>query len=204
MMAGTISSGLAMVKTLESWGVDHIYGIPGGSINGIVYALRDEEEAGNIKYIHVRHEEVGALAAVSDGRVTGKIGVAFGSAGPGATHLFQGVYDAKMDKVPTLFIVGQVGHGQMNMDFFQEQDESQLFSDGAYYNRTVVTAESLPHVVDEAIRQAYANHGPAVVVVPNDLAEAQIPADGYYPAAANFRKAEAPAPTDEEVDAALG
>lgn len=203
MMAETISSGLAMVKTLESWGVDHIYGIPGGSINGIVYALRDEEEAGNIKYIHVRHEEVGALAAVSDGRVTGKIGVAFGSAGPGATHLFQGVYDAKMDKVPTLFIVGQVGHGQMNMDFFQEQDESQLFSDGAYYNRTVVTAESLPHVVDEAIRQAYANHGPAVVVVPNDLAEAQIPADGYYSAAANFRKAEAPAPTDEEVDAAL-
>lgn len=175
----------------------------GGSINSLVYALRDEETAGHIRYIHVRHEEVGALAAVSDGRVTGKIGVAFGSAGPGATHLYQGVYDAKMDKVPTLFIVGQVGQAQMNMDFFQEQDEAQLFGDGAVYNRTVMTAESLPHVVDEAVRQAYVNHGPAVAVIPNDLADKEIPADGYYSAAANFRKAEAPAPTDEQVDDAL-
>lgn len=202
-MVETIKSGIAMLKTLESWDVDHIYGIPGGSINSLVYALRDEETAGHIRYIHVRHEEVGALAAVSDGRVTGKIGVAFGSAGPGATHLYQGVYDAKMDKVPTLFIVGQVGQAQMNMDFFQEQDEAQLFGDGAVYNRTVMTAESLPHVVDEAVRQAYVNHGPAVVVIPNDLADKEIPADGYYSAAANFRKAEAPAPTDEQVDDAL-
>ncbi|QEA31553.1 pyruvate oxidase [Secundilactobacillus malefermentans] len=202
-MVETIKSGIAMLKTLESWDVDHIYGIPGGSINSLVYALRDEETAGHIRYIHVRHEEVGALAAVSDGRVTGKIGVAFGSAGPGATHLYQGVYDAKMDKVPTLFIVGQVGQAQMNMDFFQEQDEAQLFGDGAVYNRTVMTAESLPHVVDEAVRQAYVNHEPAVVVIPNDLADKEIPADGYYSAAANFRKAEAPAPTDEQVDDAL-
>ena len=192
-----------MVQTLESWGVDHIYGIPGGSINNVMYALRDEEEAGRIKYIHVRHEEVGSLAAVSDGRVTGKIGVAFGSAGPGATHLFQGAYDAKMDKVPTLFLVGQVGHGQMNMDFFQEQDEDRLFGDAAIYNRTVTTAEQLPHVVDEAIRQAYVNHGPSVVVIPNDLAGVQIPADRYYSAAANFVKAQAPAPSDDDVDAAI-
>ena len=187
-MVETIKSGIAMLKTLESWDVDHIYGIPGGSINSLVYALRDEETAGHIRYIHVRHEEVGALAAVSDGRVTGKIGVAFGSAGPGATHIYQGVYDAKMDKVPTLVIVGQVGQAQMNMDFFQEQDEAQLFGDGAVYNRTVMTAESLPHVVDEAVRQAYVNHGPAVVVIPNDLADKEIPADGYYSAAANFRR----------------
>lgn len=202
-MADTIDSGIAMVKTLESWGVDHIYGLPGGSINNVMYALREEQSKGNIKYIHVRHEEVGGLAAVDDSRVTGKIGVAFGSAGPGATHLFQGAYDAMMDRVPTLFLVGQVPHALMNQDFFQEQDESQLFGDAAVYNRTVTTAESLPKVVDEAIRQAYAKHGPAFVVIPNDLAHEPIPADGYYSSAANFEKAEAPEPKGEKVEEAL-
>lgn len=104
-MADTINSGVAALRTLESWGVDHIYGIPGGTVNNLMYALDAEKD--RIKYVHVRHEEVGALAAVADTKLTGTIGVAFGSAGPGATHLYQGAYDAMADKVPTLFIVGQ-------------------------------------------------------------------------------------------------
>ena len=198
MMAETIKAGVAALRTLESWGVTHIYGIPGGTFNNMMYAL--DEEKSRIKYIHVRHEEVGALAAVADGKLTGHIGVAFGSAGPGATHLFQGAYDAKMDKVPTLFLVGQVEQRFMNADFFQELDEDPMFQDAAVYARTVTTAQSLPHVIDEAIRRAY---GAAIVVIPNDLAAELIPANGYYSAAATHATPILAAGTDEQVDQAL-
>ena len=201
MMAETIKAGVAALQTLESWGVTHIYGIPGGTFNNMMYAL--DEEKSRIKYIHVRHEEVGALAAVADGKLTGRIGVAFGSAGPGATHLFQGAYDAKMDKVPTLFLVGQVEQRFMNADFFQELDEDPMFQDAAVYARTVTTAQSLPHVIDEAIRRAYAAHGAAIVVIPNDLAAELIPANGYYSAAAPHATPIFAAGTDEQVDQAL-
>ncbi|KRK12024.1 pyruvate oxidase [Lacticaseibacillus zeae DSM 20178 = KCTC 3804] len=200
-MAETIKAGIAALRTLESWGVTHLYGIPGGTFNNMMYAL-DEEQA-RIKYIHVRHEEVGAPAAVADGKLTGHIGVAFGSAGPGATHLFQGIYDAKMDKVPTLFLVGQVEQRFMNADFFQELDEDPMFQDGAVYARTVTTARSLPHVIDEAIRRAYAARGAAVVIIPNDLPAEPIPADGYYSAAETHATPVLAAGSDEQVDAAL-
>ena len=73
MMVETIKAGVAALQTLESWGVTHIYGIPGGTFNNMMYALHEEKS--RIKYIHVRHEEVGALAAVADGKLTGRIGV---------------------------------------------------------------------------------------------------------------------------------
>lgn len=79
-MTDTIKSGIAMVKVLEAWDIDHIFGIPGGSINTIMDALHSEQS--NIKYIQVRHEEVGALAAVGETKMSGKIGVAFATAGP--------------------------------------------------------------------------------------------------------------------------
>lgn len=144
-------AGQALVKVLEAWDIDHIYGIPGGSINHTVEGLYLEKE--HINYIQVRHEEVGALAAAADAKFTGKIGVAFGSAGPGATHLFNGLYDAKMDHVPMLAIVGQVPQSTMNTNYFQEMDETPMFSDVAVYNRTATTAEQLPYVINQAIRE---------------------------------------------------
>lgn len=113
----TINAGVAMVKVLESWGVDHIYGIPGGSFNSIMDALYHEKE--KIKYIQVRHEEVGALAAAADAKLTGKVGAVFGSAGPGATHLINGLYDAQMDHVPLVALLGQVASAAMNYNSFQ-------------------------------------------------------------------------------------
>lgn len=86
-MTEKIKSGISMVKVLEDWGVDHVYGIPGGSFNSIMDALHSEQD--KIKFIQVRHEEVGALAAVGDAKISGQIGVAIGTAGPGATHLLQ-------------------------------------------------------------------------------------------------------------------
>lgn len=200
-MTEMINAGVAALRTLESWGVTHIYGIPGGTINNLMYALHAERD--RMRYIHVRHEEVGALAAVADTKLTGHIGVAFGSAGPGATHLYQGAYDAMADKVPALFIVGQNPQALMNQDFFQEFDETPMFKDPGVYARTVTTAASLPHVLDEAIRRAFAMHGPAIVTIPNDLAGQAIPADGYYSSAANFARPVLAAGSPEQVEEAL-
>ncbi|MCI1935430.1 MAG: thiamine pyrophosphate-dependent enzyme [Bifidobacteriaceae bacterium] len=165
-------AGQALVKVLEEWGVDHVYGIPGGSINHTVEGLYLERD--KVKYIQVRHEEVGAIAASADAKYTGKIGVAFGSAGPGATHLFNGLYDAKMDHVPVLALIGQVPTATINTNYFQEMDEVPMFADVSVYNRTVTTAEQIPYVINQAIRAAYRESGVAVVVLPEDLTEAEI------------------------------
>lgn len=102
---------------------------------------------------------MGALAAVGEAKVTGEIGVTFGSAGPGAVHLLNGLYDAQYDHVPVLALVGQVPTSAMNTNYFQELNENPMFADVSVYNRTVMTAEQMPAVVDEAIRQAYAKRG---------------------------------------------
>lgn len=165
-------AGQALVKVLEDWDVDHVYGIPGGSINHTVEGLYLERD--KVKYIQVRHEEVGAIAASADAKFTGKIGVAFGSAGPGATHLFNGLYDAKMDHVPVLALIGQVGQSVMNTNYFQEMDEDPMFADVSVFNRTVTTAEQIPYVINTAIREAYRQSGVAVVVLPEDLTAKEI------------------------------
>ncbi|WP_334331687.1 pyruvate oxidase [Companilactobacillus sp. HBUAS59544] len=165
-------AGQALIKVLEDWGVDHVYGVPGGSINHTVEGLYLEKD--KVKYIQVRHEEVGAIAASADAKFTGKIGVAFGSAGPGATHLFNGLYDAKMDHVPVLALVGQVPTENMNTNYFQEMDEGPMFSDVSVYNRTVTTAEQIPYVINQAIREAYRQKGVAVVILPEDLTTKEI------------------------------
>ena len=199
--AGTIKAGTAMVKVLESWGVKHIYGIPGGSINSTMDALYAERE--RIDYIQVRHEEVGALAASMHAKYTGHIGVCFGSAGPGGTHTLQGLYDAREDHVPVLALIGQFGMAGLNMDTFQEMNENPIYADVAVYNRQVSTAEQLPHVVDEAIRRAYAQHGVAVVQIPVNLGWVDIPEDGWYSAANAYRPYAKPVLDEADIDAAV-
>jgi pyruvate oxidase len=130
-------------------------------------ALYHEREA--VKYVQVRHEEAGALAAAADAKLTGKVGAVFGSAGPGASHLINGLYDAQMDHVPVLALLGQVASTAMNYNAFQELNENPMFADVSVYNRTVMTPESLPHVIDEAIKAAYQQKGVAVVTIPVDF-----------------------------------
>lgn len=194
-----IKSGLAMLNVLESWGIDHIYGIPGGSFNSTMDALY--EKRGTVRYIQVRHEEVGAIAASVDAKLTGKIGVCFGTAGPGATHLFNGLYDAQLDHVPVLALVGQVVTTSMNYDAFQEMNENPMFADVSVYNRTVMTPESLPHVIDEAIRRAYEYKGVSVVTIPVDLATVEIPDLGISSAANH--KVGFPMPEEKDIEEAL-
>ncbi|WP_195317843.1 pyruvate oxidase [Weissella cibaria] len=195
--AEMIPAGIAMVKVLEAWGVDHLYGIPGGSFNSTMDALLAEKD--NIQYIQVRHEEVGAMAAAADAKLTGKIGVAFGSAGPGGTHLLNGLYDAREDHVPVLALIGQFGTSGMNMDTFQEMNENPIYADVSVYNVTAVTAQSLPHLIDEAIRRAYAQHGVAVVQIPVDLPWQDIPAESWYASANSYQQPLLPQPDSDKV-----
>ena len=195
----TINAGIAMLKVMESWGIEHIYGIPGGSFNSIMDALYHEKD--QIKYIQVRHEEVGALAAAADAKLTGKVGAVLGSAGPGATHLINGLYDAQMDHVPVVALLGQVATTAMNYNSFQELNENPIFADVSVYNRTVMTPESLPHVVDEAIKAAYENKGVAIVTIPVDLGFADIEEEKISNAATH--KTGTVLPDEKDVIAAL-
>jgi len=199
-MADTIKSGIAAVRVLEEWGVKHIFGIPGGSINTLMDALLAEKE--KIKYVQVRHEEVGAMAASMHAKFTGHLGVCFGSAGPGGTHLLNGLYDAREDHMPVLAIIGQFSTSGMNMDAFQEMNENPIYADVSVYNRTVMTADQLPHVIDEAIRQAYAKRGVAVVELPVDLGWKDIPVRKFYSSANAHRKYPNPALNLPDLEAA--
>lgn len=194
-----INAATAMINVFEAWGIDHIYGIPGGSFNSTMDALFHERQS--VQYIQVRHEEVGALAAAADAKLTGKIGAVFGSAGPGATHLINGLYDAQMDNVPVVALLGQVASTSMNYNDFQEMNENPMFADVSIYNRTVMSPESLPHVVDEAIKAAYKFSGVAVVTIPVDFGSEEIE-DLDVATAANHKTAVFQ-PADHDLRAAL-
>ncbi|NLS61314.1 pyruvate oxidase [Lactiplantibacillus plantarum] len=190
-----ISGSDAVLKVIQKWGVKHIYGLPGGSFDSTMNAIYNQRET--LKYIQVRHEEAGAIAASADYKLTGKIGVCFGSAGPGAVHLLNGLYDAKEDGIPMLAIVAQVPTKRMNMDFFQAMNEEPIFDDVAVWNRAAMTAESLPMMTDEAIRQAYAHNGVAVLTIPKDFGWTEI--EDNFETNASVHTVNYPAPTAESV-----
>ncbi|MFD1125250.1 pyruvate oxidase [Lentilactobacillus raoultii] len=200
-MVEKISGSDAVLKVLEQWGVNHIYGLPGGSFDSTMNAIHNQKD--KINYIQVRHEEAGAIAASATAKLTGKVGVCFGSAGPGAVHLLNGLYDAKSDGVPVVALVAQVPTSNMNMDFFQAMDEEPIFDDVAVWNRTAMTAQALPRMTDEAIRQAYMKHGVAVLTIPKDLGWAQID-DTYEPNLKSHEETPAyPDPRPEDVEQAV-
>ncbi|WP_099157932.1 pyruvate oxidase [Virgibacillus ndiopensis] len=160
-------TGEILTDLLVQWKVNHIYGMPGDSINELIDDLRKKQE--NIDFIQIRHEEVGALAASSYAKLTGKLGVCLSIAGPGAIHLLNGLYDAKQDSVPVLALVGQVSSSQVGTDAFQEINLETLFDDVAAFNKRAESAEQLPDLLNMAIRTAYAKKGVAVLIVPDDL-----------------------------------
>lgn len=155
-----------------------MYGIPSGTLSGLMNAMGDPEN--KIKFLQVKHEEVGAMAAVMQWKFGGKLGVAVGSGGPGATHLINGLYDAAMDNIPVLAILGSKPVRELNMDSFQELNQNPMYDNIAVYNRRVATAEQLPHLVDDAIRTAIAKRGVAVLEVPADFGFTEIDADSLY------------------------
>ncbi|HEX6922923.1 MAG TPA: pyruvate oxidase, partial [Bacillales bacterium] len=160
-------AGEVMVDLFSEWGIDHIYGLPGDSINNLIESLRKAKD--EIKFVQVRHEEVAALAASAYGKLTGKLGVCLSIAGPGAVHLLNGLYDAKEDGAPVLVLAGQVPTEKIGTDEFQEINLQRMFDDVSVFNETIVSEEQLPSLVNQAIRTAYAEKGVAVLTIPDDI-----------------------------------
>ncbi len=158
---------------LIAWGVDTIFGLPGDGINGFMDALRTRGD--QLRYIHVRHEEVAAMAAVGYAKFTGKLGVCFSTSGPGAVHLINGLLDAKVEQAPVLAITGMTYHDLIGTSYLQDINIDYLMNDVALYNQRIMGPQHVTNVVDYACRTALAQRGPAHIAFPIDYQAA--PAD---------------------------
>jgi pyruvate dehydrogenase (quinone) len=159
-----------LLGRLREWGVDVVFAYPGDGINGILAAWG---RAGDQpQFVQARHEEMAAFEAVGYAKFTGKVGVCVATSGPGAIHLLNGLYDAKLDHVPVVAIVGQTARSAMGGSYQQEVDLLSLFKDVASeYVQVVTVAEQLPNVLDRAIRVALAERAPTAVIIPSDVQE---------------------------------
>ena len=155
-----------LVERLMDWGVDTIFGLPGDGINGLMEALRKRHD--RIRYVHVRHEEVGAMAAVGYAKFTGKLGVCFSTAGPGAIHLANGLLDARLDGAPLLAITGMTYHDLIGTHYLQDFDTDHLYSNLAAYNQRIMGPEHINNVVDLACRTALSQRLPSHIAFPID------------------------------------
>src|SRR5271154_313084 len=157
-----------IVERLHQWGVRRIYGYPGDGINGIFGALQRAE--GKIEFVQVRHEEMAAFMAAAHAKFTGEPGVCIATSGPGASHLVTGLYDARMDHMPVLAIVGQQARASLGGHYQQELDLVSLFKDvaGAFVEQAAVP-EQVRHLVDRAIRIAKGERRVTAIILPNDL-----------------------------------
>ncbi|MFE9656633.1 thiamine pyrophosphate-dependent enzyme [Micromonospora sp. NPDC006431] len=156
----------ALVERLIDWGVDTIFGLPGDGINGLVDALRKTTD--RIRYIHVRHEEVAAMAAVGYAKFTGRLGVCFSTSGPGAAHLLNGLLDARVEQAPLLAITGMSYHDLIGTSYLQDVNTDYLFNDVTVYNQRIMGPAHVVNVVDYAVRTALAERGPAHLAFPID------------------------------------
>ena len=159
-----------LLERLRAWDVTKVFAYPGDGINGILAAWG---RAGNDPtFIQARHEEMAAFEAVGYAKFTGRFGVCMATSGPGAIHLLNGLYDAKLDHVPVVAIVGQTSRSAMGGSYQQEVDLLSLFKDVASeYVQMVTVPEQLPGVLDRAIRVALAERAPTAIIIPSDVQE---------------------------------
>lgn len=157
-----------LVNRLSEWGVKRVFGLPGDGINGIMGAISRAED--KLEFIQVRHEEMAAFMACAHAKFTGEVGVCLATSGPGAIHLLNGLYDAKLDHQPVVAIVGQQKRTALGGSYQQEVDLVSLFKDVAHeYVHIVTTPAQMRHVLDQAIRIARSERTVCCVIVPNDL-----------------------------------
>lgn len=166
-MATTV--GDFLLQRLSAWGVHRVFGYPGDGINGIMGAFGRTDE---IEFIQARHEELAAFMACAHAKFTGEVGVCLATSGPGAIHLLNGLYDAKMDHQPVVAIVGQQKRAALGGDYQQEVDLISLFKDVAHeYVHMATTPEQVRHLVDRAMRIARDQRTVTCIIFPNDVQE---------------------------------
>ncbi len=167
-MAPTVADYL--LERLRSWDVQHVFAYAGDGINGILAAWGRAEN--KPQFVQARHEEMAAFEAVGYAKFTGRVGVCMATSGPGAIHLLNGLYDAKLDHVPVVAIVGQTSRSAMGGSYQQEVDLLSLFKDVASpYVQMVTVPEQLPNVLDRAIRTAIAERAATALIIPSDVQE---------------------------------
>ncbi|GHO60086.1 hypothetical protein KSB_85610 [Ktedonobacter robiniae] len=167
-MAATVSDFL--LERLAAWGVKRIYGYPGDGINGILGGLERHQEL--LEFIQVRHEEMAAFMATAHSKFTDEIGVCLATSGPGAIHLLNGLYDAKMDHRPVVAIVGQAARSAIGGNYQQEVDLLSLFKDVAgEYVYMASSPVQIRHLVDRAMRTAISERCVTCIIIPKDVQE---------------------------------
>ncbi len=166
-MATTV--GTRLIQRLLDWGVDTVFSLPGDGINGIFEAWREQKD--KLRYIQVRHEEAAAFAACGYAKFTGRLGVCMATSGPGGIHLLNGLYDAKCDCQPVLAITGHTFHDLIGTHYQQDVDLDKVYMDVAVYNERIMGPAHVDNVVDEAIKTALAQRGPAHITIPKDIQE---------------------------------
>jgi len=165
-MAETVAD--VLLARLREWGVEQVFGYPGDGINGLLAAWgRAKNEP---QFVQARHEEMAAFEAVGYAKFSGEVGVCVATSGPGAIHLLNGLYDAKLDHVPVVAIVGQTERSAMGGSYQQEVDLLSLFKDVCSdYVQMCTVPQQLPNLIDRAIRIALTEHAPTCIIFPSDV-----------------------------------
>ncbi len=164
----TMTVGDFLVERLSQWGVTRIFGYPGDGINGVFGALSRAQ--GKIEFIQARHEEMAAFMASAHAKFTGELGVCIATSGPGASHLITGLYDARLDHMPVLAIVGQQARTALGSHYQQELDLVSMFKDvaGAFVQQASAPSQ-VRHLLDRAVRTAVGERRVTALILPNDL-----------------------------------
>jgi pyruvate dehydrogenase (quinone) len=165
-MGATVSD--FVLERLAQWGVRRVYGYPGDGINGVVLAFARRDD---LEFVQARHEEMAAFMACGHAKFTGEVGVCLATSGPGAIHLLNGLYDAKLDRQPVLAIVGQQARSALGGAYQQEVDLQTLFQDVGPYVETALEASQVRHLIDRAIRTALVERAPTCLIFPTDVQE---------------------------------
>jgi pyruvate dehydrogenase (quinone) len=161
-----------MLRRLTQWGVKRVYAYPGDGINGLLGAFH--EIGDELDFVQTRHEEIAAFAACAHAKLTGEVGVCMATSGPGAIHLLNGLYDAKLDHQPVVAIVGQQKRMSLGGSYQQEVDLQVLFKDVASeFVQYCMAPEQARHLIDRAMRIAHASRSVTCVIVPDDIQEAE-------------------------------
>jgi pyruvate dehydrogenase (quinone) len=167
-MAPTV--GDYLLSRLRDWGVELVFGYPGDGINGLLAAWGRAND--RPRFVQARHEEMAAFQATGYAKFSGRLGVCAATSGPGAIHLLNGLYDAKLDHVPVVAIVGQTSRSAMGGAYQQEVDLAALFKDVANeYCQTVTVPQQLPAVLDRAVRTALSQRTVSALIIPSDVQE---------------------------------
>ncbi|MBV8913036.1 MAG: thiamine pyrophosphate-requiring protein, partial [Acetobacteraceae bacterium] len=156
-----------VLHRLGEWGLKRIYGYPGDGIGGLDIAI--EKAKDRMEYVQVRHEEMAAFMASAHAKFTGEVGLCYATSGPGAIHLLNGLYDAKMDNAPVVAIIGQTNRMAIGAQYQQELDTTALFKDVAAYVAEGTEPGQVRHLVDRAVRIAQTRRGVSVISLPKDL-----------------------------------